>query len=253
MFVIIDLSDVRKRRFEKYRKHIIETKRCDIFGSAPFFIARGHSEFYDYDELEGIIKRCGAALFKNKNIPDGLEKYEFSPSVLPLKMLIKTAAEFYRNLPAEKRNVKVSIYDRYARAVSETAELSRYVRFVSVMTLRPGAYRKAAQSVYEESGAVIKVRDFAEREKECTLTVALSDREIIPSVSELCIVYSKYSACDNVFAAQISTFMPEGYEKECDGIDRFRFFCALFETCGYRISEIPQFSDAKSILFKTFA
>lgn len=52
MFVIIDMSDDRKRIFEKYRRHDIEIKRFDVKGCAPFFCLKAHRRFYDAEEIK---------------------------------------------------------------------------------------------------------------------------------------------------------------------------------------------------------
>ena len=253
MFVIVDLSDERKRRFEKYRKHIIETRRCDVFGSAPFFIAAGHGVYFDRAELENIIKRSGTALFRYGRIPAGFEKYSYSPSVLPLKMLVRTAALHFREAPVKSRNRTVSVFDRYAFAADEVEELSEYVRFVRVITDRPDVYYASQQRAYKACGAVITVGSERELAAKSDCAIALNDEQFDPLCVKAALVFSKNSACDNVFEAKNSSYTLKEFEEESAGIDRFLLLCALFETCGYKISEIPIFFDAKSILFKTFA
>lgn len=252
MFVIVDLSDERKRRFEKYRKHIFETKRCDVMGSAPFFIAKGHRQYFDFAELEKIIKRCGTAIFKDGYIPDGMEKYSFVPSVLPLRMLVNTAVEYFRENPSAGRNITVSIVDEFAFAVKEVTALSQYVRFVRVITKRQDLYSSAELDAYSSFGVVILTGKSDCIARGSNLLISLNDGNFNPQDVENALVYSKNTYCENVYSVKNSSFIPAEFEKEMCGTDDFRFFCALFETCGYKIEKIPVFSDAKSILYKTF-
>lgn len=252
MFVIIDLSDERQRRFEKYRKHIIETKRCDILGGAPFFVARGHRRYVDFAELKKIIKRCGTAIFKDGYIPDGFEKYSFVPSVLPLRMLVNSAVDFFRENPSAGR-ITVSIVDEYATAHKEVKMLSQYVRFVRVITKRPDLYSSVERDAYNSFGAVLLIEKNISAAKDSNLLIALNDGIFVPKEVEMAVVYSQKEYYENVFSVKNSSFLPVGFEKETDGTDKYQFFCGLFETCGYKIREIPVFFDAKSILYKTFA
>lgn len=252
MFVIVDLSDDRKRRFEKYRKHIIETKRCDILGGAPFFIAKGHKTYFEKEELERIIKRCGTALFKDGYIPDGFEKYQFLPSVLPLRMLVQSAVAFFSENPETGRNLTLSIFDDYAFAAEETEALSQYVRFVKVITKRRDLYCAVQQKVYNLFGAVITVGEDASLAEKSDCVIALNDSQLMSFGMKCALVYCKSSYCGNVFAVCESSFFMRKFDNETKGIDDFLFLCALFETCGYKIREIPVFNDAKFILSETF-
>lgn len=252
MFVIVDLTDERKRRFEKYRKHIIETKRCNVMGGAPFFVAKCHRQYFNRAELERIIKRCGAAIFKDGIIPDGFQKYSFTPSVLPLRMLVNSAAEFFKENPSAGRNMTVSIVDESAVSQKEVVALSQYVRFVRVITNRPDLYFSAELEAYNSFGAVLLVSKSVAAVKDSNLLIALNDEIFTPQEVKNAIVYSKKSYCENVFSAKESSFVLSEFEKETLGIDKFCFICALFETCGYKIQKIPTFCDAKSILYKTF-
>lgn len=253
MFVIVDFEDNRKRRFEKYRKHTIETKRCDVLGSAPFFIAAAHAVYFDEQELVGIIKRCGTAIFRNGKIPPGFEKYKFTPSVLPLIMLVRSASQFFELNPGFGKNACVSIIDKNGYAADETVHLSRSVRFVRVVTERADIYYRAGQRAYRSFGAVISSGSDSSLAGGSDCVIALSDKEFYPPGAGCALVYSKSTVCDNVFVPRRSTFLYDGFETEACGIERFEFLCALFETCGLKIKEKPIFSDTKSILYKTFA
>lgn len=252
MFVIVDFSDNRKRRFEKFRKHIIKTKRCDLMGSAPFFVAECHRDYFDPAELEGIIKQCGTALFKDGFIPRGFEKYQFVPSVLPLRMLVRSAASFFRDLPSAKRNISVCVIDEYAYAVEETAALSQYVRFVKVVSKRADLYSSAVEKAYNSFGAVIAVSSDGSLAENSDLVISLNDEKFNMSNIKCGIVYSKKTYSDSIFNVHESSFLLPGFKNETQGIDDFLFLCAVFETCGYKLSEIPIFCDIKSILFETF-
>ena len=253
MFAVVDLSDERNRRFEKYRKHPFTVKRCDVFGCAPFFTVEGHGRYSDFGELGRIISRIGTAIFKDGNVPEGLEKCVYSPTVLPLRMLVKSVSEYFREQSTTGRNRKICVVDEKAYAAKEVTELSRYARFVRVVTGRRDTYSAAEQEAFKSFGAVITAGENRNLVCGCDCVIALSDRSFNPSSAELSLVYSKTAACDNVFAVKECSTLPEISDKAPAGIDRFEFYCALFETCGLRINEIPVFNDAKSILNKEFA
>lgn len=253
MFVIVDLTDEKNRRFEKFRKHTIETRRCDVFGGAPFFVAKAHGVYFNKDDLEGIIKRCGTAIFKCEKIPDGFQKYRFTPQVLPLRMLVKTAEEFFKEANVSVRNSTVCIVDNLAYAIEDTISLSRYVRFVRVITKRPDVYLAAQREAFSKFGAVLTVGEDNSLAIKSDCAIALCDDEFDPLTVKCALVYRKKSACDNIFQPKTSGFLPPIYDKEAVGIDSFELLSALFETCGFKIGEIPYFYDAKSILFKTFS
>lgn len=253
MFVIVDLTDERNRRFEKYRKHTIETRRCDVFGGAPFFVAKAHGVYFDKERLEGIIKRCGAAIFKNEKIPDGFLKYRFTPQVLPLRMLIKTVAVFFKNAPISCKNITVCVVDDFAYAADDVFALSQYVRFVRVVTKRPDVYFATQRKAYSSFGAVITVGTDKSLCAKSDCAIALCDDEFDPFAVKCGLVYKKKSACDNIFSPSTDSFSLPIFKEEQAKIDGFEFFSALFETCGYKIEKIPIFYDAKSILFKTFS
>ncbi len=253
MFVIVDLTDERNRRFEKYRKHIIETKRCDVFGGAPFFVAAGHWKYTDKNQLEGIIKRCGTAIFKDEKIPDGFLKYRFTPQVLPLRMLIKTVAEFFKKAKSNCKNITVCVVDDFAYSADDVLALSQYVRFVRVVTKRPDVYFATQKKAYSAFGAVITVGTDKSLCAKSDCAIALCDDEFDPLSVKCGLVYKKKSACDNVFSPSTASFSPPIFKEEQAKIDSFEFLSALFETCGYKIEKIPIFYDAKSILFKTFS
>ncbi len=165
-------------------------------------------------------------------------------------MLVKSAAEFFSGAPPAVRNKTVCVADRYAFAAAETAELSRYVRFVRVITDRTDAYYAVQKEVYRSCGAVMSVGTDRNLAYGSDCVLALSDSDFDPLSVPFSLVYQKNSACDSIFTVRESSFLPSEFEKETAGIDKLEFLCALFETCGYKIHEIPVFCDAKSTLFQ---
>lgn len=253
MFVIVDLSDERNRRFEKYRKHPLTVRRCDVMGCAPFFTVDGHGKYFDREELRKVISGYGSAIFRNGKVPEGFEDCVFLPSVLPLRMLVKSASEFFREQPKRKRNMKICIFDKYAHASEEAAELSEFVRFVRVVTDRADLYHAAEREAYEKFGAVITSGSSAGLSGGCDCVIALNDSEFIPESAEFSLVFSKNSASDRVYAVREKPEPPQKFEDKLNGIDPYEFYCALFETCGMRIGEISAFNDVKTVLDKRFA
>lgn len=239
MFVIVDLSDERKRRFEKYRKHIFETKRCDVMGSAPFFIAKGHRQYFDFAELEKIIKRCGTAIFKDGYIPDGMEKYSFVPSVLPLRMLVNTAVEYFRENPSAGRNITVSIVDEFAFAVKEVTALSQYVRFVRVITKRQDLYSFAELDAYSSFGVVLLTGKSDCIARGSNLLISLNDGNFNPQDVENALVYSKNTYCENVYSVKKVLLFLQNLKKRCAEQTIFVSFVLYSKPAGIKSKKFP--------------
>lgn len=248
MLAIVDLTDSRERIFEKFRKHEIIINRVDIEKTQPVFVIKAHRKYADFSLLEKIIKRYGKAIFINNLVPEGFQYLSFKEYELPLKMLIKTAAEFYKLRPKYGKTISVGIFDRSACARAETASLCRFVRCVRVVTDKTEIYEKCAERVYKDCGAGMLVSRNSLTANGCGLVIAVDDNCINDIYFKKAVVYRKYS--NNNGVSELNEYrdaailpLPESF-----GIDRFTLLCALYEECGYRQGDISVFS--KTDIFK---
>lgn len=243
MFVIVDMSDNRKRIFEKFRQHEIELSRQDVKGCAPFFIAKCHRNYTDYDELKRIISRYGVALFSKEIVPkEQLASLQFVPAVLPLKMLVKTVSEGYA-LQKARCNRTVTVIDPNGGACDEVASLVRNVRYVRVVTSRSDRYSLAADKIFDFYGITIDVSDKISTSYGSDIIISLDDSAFDGIDCGRIICFRRKTSNKNVFVVNQCELKYDRFNSEDFGIDSFVFICALYETCGYHLHQIPVFKD----------
>lgn len=248
MFVIVDMSDNRKRLFEKYRRHDIETKRFDVKSCAPFFVAKSHREYTGLELLKETVKRYGFALFPDKEKPpQPLEELTFTPHVLPLKMLIKTAANHYGALKSAQQKVTVSVVDKMGKASDMIGELASAVRYVRVVSAKTKLYESVSQKIYERCGAVVMVTDNFSTIYGSDIILSVDDKGLENFDVGTIIVYQKYSNLKNVHVMNNTSINYAKFDSESLGVNKYRFICALYETCGYRIYDVPIFEGFEKI------
>ena len=247
MFVIFDMSDDRKRIFEKYRKHETVIKRHDVCSSAPFFVARAHRLYPDFEELRQIAVRYGCALAADDIcLPASFDSLMFTPQILPLRMLIKSAAQALSQ--KSKSNISVTVIDKNAKATGDIEQLVPLARSVRVITAKPAAYDETVSSIFNTLGAVVILSDNYSTCYGSNLIIAPDDRELDGFDYGKIIVYKKYSSQANVTSLNKCAFKYRGFDSEEYGVDSCLFLCALYETCGYRLNQLPVFEGAREII-----
>ncbi len=243
MFVVVDMSERKKRIFEKFRSHQIELKRYDVKGCAPFFVAHCDSNYTDFNELKKIISRYGVALvpdnacFKNELLP-----LVFNPCSLPLKMLVKTVGEFL-NQRGGYCDMAVTVVDPTAVACEVLYILARVVRYVRVVTSRLDRYQNWADKIFSDYGISIEFSENISSAHKSDVLIAVDDRCLDSVECGLVICHKKTTDNKNVIALCESDLSYHRFDCEQYGIDNFTFFCALYETCGYYLPKIPVFKD----------
>lgn len=243
MFVIIDMSDAKKRIFEKYRKHETVITRHDVCSSAPFFVARAHKLYPDLAELKHIVTRYGCAIASDGVfLPDSFDSLMFRPHILPLKMLIKSAAAALSS--KGKSNISVTVIDKDAKVPSDIEQLVPFARRVRVITAKHSLYDESVSRIYKNLGAVVMVSDNYSTAYGSDLIISLDDKELNGFDYGKIIVYKKYSPQSNVFVLDKCRFNYHGFDSEKYGVDSYLFLCALYETCGYRLDQLPMFDGA---------
>lgn len=243
MFVVVDMSVRQRRLFEKFRKHEIELKRHDVKGCAPFFVARCHRDYTDFDELKKIISRYGVAL-----LPEGdeaeqhLSSVMFTPTVLPLKMLIKTVGEHFER-QGSRCNLTVTVIDKAAKGCDALPALAKNARYVRVVTSRFDRYEICAGEIFASYGISIALSDNIATAYGSDVIISLDDSELSDFDCGKIICYKKLTENKNVFTLSQSDLSYKKFDCEHYSIDKFTFICALYETCGYYLTQIPCFKD----------
>lgn len=241
MLSIVVFSSGGRRFFCRRKKRAITAAKTDIPAAEPVFVIKA-GEKADPQRLRSVIKRYGKALFAGGRVPDGMEDLCFHASALPLKMLVKTAADFYSLQPKSRRSIVLSVFDDRAAACNEVSELCRYVRRVRVVTSKTAAYEECARGVFESCGACLMVSVSRYTAQKSDLIISLDDRALDGIDFKKAVVYRKMTDLPDVLELNRSF---AGYDDDrfADFIsDRFTLLCALYEECGYKIRKIPVFS-----------
>lgn len=248
MFVIVDMSDGRKRLFEKFRRHEIELKRHDVKGCAPFFVAKCNRKYTDLSELKRLISRYGVALAgQDEMLRNELGDILFEPTVLPLKMLVKTTGEYFAR-EKERQNKTVTVFDENARACDVIGCLARNVRYVRVVTSRFDRYEIASAEVFASYGISIEISDNLATAYGSDVIISLTDKPFAEFDCGRIICYKKHTKNPNSYALNHTDLSYDKFDCERYGIDKFTFICALYETCGYYLKKIPVFSELNGVL-----
>ena len=248
MFVIVDMPDGRKRIFEKFRRHEIELKRHDVKGCAPFFVASCHRNYTDFNELKKLISRYGVALVgQDEMLRNEMSSVLFEPTVLPLKMLVKTVGEYFGR-EKENQSKTVTVFDDNARACDVISFLARNVRYVRVVTSRFDRYEIAAAEVFASYGISIEISDNLATAYGSDVIITLSDEPFKDFDCGKVICYKKHTQNPNFFALNQTNLSYDRFDCERYGIDNFTFVCALYETCGYYLKKIPVFTELNGVL-----
>ncbi len=250
MFAVIDLTNEEMRPFEKWRKHGFQIDKIPITGGFPYFTVKCHGIYSDFYRLENLIQQFSGVVFKYGKAPENLKKYEYIPKVLPLKMLAESVCAGFEELPEEKRNTTVCVFDRYGKICSYTERLAKSVRFVKVITDRTDIYSRLGSDIIKSCGADIGVYSDIHAVSENDFVVALSDAELPLNQIGCGTVFYKKSFNDNIFCPEKCSFNSVNENYPPDGVDNLAFFSALNELCEMKISVIPVFSDVKSFIIK---
>ncbi len=248
MFVVVDMSGGRKRIFEKFRRHEIELRRHDVKGCAPFFVAKCHRGYTDFDELKKMISRYGVALVGQDNeLKKELSSVLFEPAVLPLKMLVQTVGEYFWR-EKEQRNKTVAIFDENAKAYDVLGTLARNVRYVRVVTSRLDRYETTAAEIFNSHGICVELSDNVATAYGSDIIISLNDKPFADYDYGRIFCYKKYTGNSHVFVLNHTNLGYDKFDCEQYGIDKFTFICALYETCGYHIRKIPVFTELNGSL-----
>ncbi len=242
MFVIADMSDERKRIFEKYRKHEIILHRHDVKGCAPFFVAECHKKYTDLNELKSIVERYGVALFPDKaDIPQIMKPLSFEAEVLPLKMLVKTVGD-YLSKSKSHFDITVSIIDPGAKCCDVICEIASKVRFVRVITNRCDRYDICIRQIFNSLGIRIEVTDDISSANGSDAVICINDSQALRTDCKKVICFNKTCEEMNSTVLLETDARYEKFDSSIYGISPFRLLCALYETCGYHLTKIPLFN-----------
>ncbi|MBQ7595905.1 MAG: hypothetical protein IJU45_04485 [Clostridia bacterium] len=208
-------------------------------------LIKSHGRYSDFDTLKKTIIRCGKALFINGYVPDGFDELKFNAHILPLRMLVKTAAEYFKLLPKASQKIVVSVFDKTGCACDETEQLCRYVRSVRVITDNIKAYEKCAEVVYKSCGACLLVSGIKYTANKSDVIITANDTPIGDIEFKKAVVYKKYTENTNIYELNECRKTVEIPELNYVKIENFTLMCALNEECGYKLNPIPVFYGAE--------
>jgi hypothetical protein len=110
-------------------------------------------------------------LFNEKTeIPESLKELAFEPSVLPLKMLVRTVSEYFAGQKS-RCDLSVAVIDVSAKVCDVLPLLARQVRYVRVITSRADKYDLCADTIYKTLGISVEISD--DETRNYVLTVEL--------------------------------------------------------------------------------
>lgn len=248
MFVVIDMSDERKRIFEKRRKHNITLIRHDVKGCAPFFVAKCHRKYTDINELRALVECYGVALFPDEGIiPEEMKHLSFEPEVLPLKMLVKTVG----NCLSQKNDgydLTLSIVDPGAKCCDVIREVVNKVRYVRVITSRCDRYEMCVSQIFVSQGIKIDVTSDYSCLNGSDIVICVDDSLAKNADCKKIICFNKSDGNPLSTALFETKAAYSKFDSRQYGISPFRFLCALYETCGYPLKQPPLFDNTQALI-----
>ena len=227
MFCTVTVLPREKKGLFRCRRCSVEAVQTAVRGGAPFLrltVTPG-KKGVDWSLAEQAAGRSGRFAL----LPDGIEwpadcrLRRFVPEVLPLKIMLNTAAQALRDGKEQGRSLLIR---------DENAVLSPYIDCVvpcasrlKVQTERPELYYEAAARVMERFGAAVAVSpmDAAAEAVDAAVT-----NEPVPNARV-------NFAAQRLLGGQIPFTVPEEYLRLCpEQIDPLLFLCALYECGGVR-------------------
>lgn len=227
MFCAVCIAPREKKGLFYRRRCEAEAVRTAVKGGAPFLRLTVFPGRKGVDW--GLVERAAGRSGRFALLPDGVEwppscrLRRFVPEVLPLKIMLNTAAETLRDGKEQGRSLLIR---------DENAVLSPYIDRVvlcasqiRVQTERPELYYEAAARVMERFGAAVSVGPV--EPVSGTVDAAVTNEPLENAKMNF--------AAQSLMDGQTPFEMPEEYRRLCpEGIDPFLFLCALYECSGVR-------------------
>ena len=227
MFCTVTVLPREKRGLFLRRRCLVENVQTAVKGGAPFrrLTVTPGRKGVDWPLVEQAAGRSGRFTLA----PDGVEwppscrLRRFVPEVLPLKLMLNTAAKALKDGHEQGRTLLIC---------DEAAVLSPFLdqvvlcaSTIRVQTERPELYYEAAARVMERFGAAVAVSPMGAAVGEVDAAVA---GEPVKNAKT-------NFAAQSLLSGRTPFPVPEEYRRLCpEGIDPFLFMCALYECGGVR-------------------
>ena len=227
MFCTVTVLPQERKGLFARRRCSVESVEAAVKGGAPFrrITVTPGRRGVDWSQVEQAAGRSGRFTL----LPDGVERppscrlRRFEPEVLPLKIMLNTAAKQLRDGREQGRTLLIR---------DEAAVLSPYLdrivpcaSQIRVQTERPELYYEAAARVMERFGAAVAVSPVGAVAGK--IDAAVSNEPVTNAGTSF--------AARSLLSGQTPFDVPEAYRRLCpEQIDPFLFVCALYECGGVR-------------------
>ena len=222
MFSVLNIEE-QKQKFFRKRKCRVEALLSPVKGAAPFKVINAVCGKKGIDwRTVAAAAGCSA---RSMIIPIGthLPSYSsirlFEPEVLPLLIMLNTAAVYLGRGEATKN--KLLIIDRKAVLPDYIGRVVMLAAHVTVVTDCPEKYYPCMADIMERHGAGLRVCSQLDLKVKYDVAVTCGET----ANAEICLDAAEVSENNITIPDECLRLCPEK-------IDRFLFLCALFECSG---------------------
>ena len=227
MFCTVSVSQEEQKGLFRRRRCSIQAGQTAVKGGAPFlslFVLPG-KKGVDWPMVEQTAGRSGRfALFPEQlELPQGCRLRRFTPEVLPLKIMLNTAAKVLSDGREQGRSLLIC--DENAVLAPYLDRIVPCASRVRVQTERPDLYYETTARVMDRFGAAVAVGP-----------MDAAGGPVDAAVSFEPVEKAKLRfAARNLLSGETLFQVPEEYLRLCPAqIDPFLFLCALYECSGVR-------------------
>ncbi|HBL41651.1 MAG TPA: hypothetical protein DDY98_08935 [Ruminococcaceae bacterium] len=227
MFCTISILPQETKRLFARRRCLAEAVQTAVKGGAPFLrlAVTPSRKGVDWALVERAVGRNGRFALLPDGIvpPQGCRIQCFAPDILPLKIMLNTAAQQLKDGREQGRSLLIcdeeAVLADYVDCVAPCASLIR------VQTERPQAYYEASARLMERFGVAISVCPTENETEEFDAAVSMKP------LASAGVSFDVQSLLDG----SIPFTVPEEYLRLCpEQIEPFLFLCALYECSGVR-------------------
>ncbi len=227
MFCTISILPPEKKRLFARHRCLAEVTQTAVKGGAPFLrlTVTPSAKGIDWALAERAVGRNGSFALLTDGIepPHGCQIRRFVPEILPLKIMLNTAAKQLKDEQAPGRSLLIR--DEKAVLAAYVDRIALCASQIRVQTEQPQAYYEASARLMERFGAAISVCPISSETEPFDAAVANQP------VRSAKVNYDVQSLLDG----KIPFTVPEEYLRLCpEQIDPLLFLCALYECSGVR-------------------
>lgn len=222
MFSILNVDEPKQKIFRK-KKCRVEALLSPVKGAAPFKVINAVCGKKGVDwRTVAAAAGCSARSMlvpTGVNVPPYCSIQLFEPEVLPLLIMLNTAAVYLSRGAAAKN--KLLIIDRNAVLPDYIERVVMQAAHITVVTDCPEKYYPCMAELMERCGAGLRVVNQPDSKMKFDVAVTLDEAVN----AKICL--------DAADVSENNITIPDECLRMCPGkIDRFLFTCALFECSG---------------------